>query len=143
MNPLADQSGMSPLTVPELWVRCVCLFFSLVTISGGIMLLVGDATQKDAENDNVHRFLGGIDIGIGMIAAHNSHTVRQQSTLSYILALAVFLGGCGRLMSTSKVGLPKPAGLWLFKMVLEFILPLVLGFAQYKADLARGSGWLW
>ena len=80
MNPFADQSSLSPLTVPEQWVRGVCLLFTVIAISGGIMLLVKDVPQKDAENDNVHRFLAGIYIGIGMVAAHNSHTVRQQST---------------------------------------------------------------
>jgi hypothetical protein len=138
MNPLADQSSLSPLTVPEVWVRCVCYLMTFIAVSGGIMVFVKDGGSTNADNDNVHRFLAGIYVGAGMIAAHCAHTVRQQSTLVYILALAVFLGGCGRLMSMTKFGLPKPAVVWLAKMILEFTIPVILGFAQYKVDLARG-----
>lgn len=99
---------MSPLTTPELWVRGCCLISCAVATLCGISHYFKDWSHKDAQNDNFHRFFAGHYIGARLIATYNALTVRQQSTLTYILALGNFLGGCARLISMSKYGLPKP-----------------------------------
>lgn len=43
----------------------------------------------------------------------------------------VLLAGIGRLVSMSKVGLPKPAGVWLGYLVPELLIPFVMAGAHY------------
>jgi hypothetical protein len=50
--------------------------------------------------------------------------------LVYLLALGVLLAGVGRLISISKVGLPKPAGVWLGYLIPELLLPIVIAVAH-------------
>jgi hypothetical protein len=81
--------------------------------------------------DNVHRFMAGVYLGTGIVCLWAGITVREQRTLVYLLALGVFLAGCGRLLSMARVGLPKPAGVWLGYLVPELVLPVVMVGAQY------------
>ena len=51
--------------------------------------------------------------------------------LVYLLALGVFLAGCGRLMSIGKVGLPKPRAVWLAYVIPELVLPIIVAWAHH------------
>jgi hypothetical protein len=51
----------------------------------------------------------------------------------YLLALGVLLAGVGRLVSISRVGLPKPAAVWLGYLVPELVLPFVIAVAHYAS----------
>ena len=57
--------------------------------------------------------------------------MRQQDTLVYLLALGVLIAGCGRLVSIGKVGLPRPAAVWLGYLIPELLLPFVMAAAHY------------
>ena len=46
-------------------------------------------------------------------------------------SLQMVLAGLGRLLSISKVGLPKPAAVWLAYLVPELVLPFVIASAHY------------
>jgi hypothetical protein len=81
--------------------------------------------------DNVHRFMAGVYFSMGLIALWAGVTIRQQGFLVYLLALAVLLAGIGRLVSISKVGLPKPTVVWIGYLVPELVLPFVIAGAQY------------
>ena len=83
--------------------------------------------------DNVHRFMAGIYLGTGIICAWAAWTVTQQDTLIYLIALGVFLAGVGRLISISKVGLPKPPAVWLGYLIPELVLPVVMVAAHLAA----------
>jgi hypothetical protein len=65
-------------------------------------------------------------------------TVRRQDPLVYLIAVAVFLGGVGRLVSISQVGLPQPAAVWLGYLIPELVLPYVViaAHAMTKKRLA-------
>lgn len=78
-----------------------------------------------------HRFMAGIYLFMGVICAWAAVTVRQQGTLVYLVAAGVFVAGCGRLLSMSKVGLPEPRALWLGYLAPELVLPWVLVVAHY------------
>ena len=81
--------------------------------------------------DNVHRFMAGVYLSTGVICLWAAITVRQQGMLVYLLALGVLLAGVGRLLSISKVGLPKPTAVWLGNLIPELRIPFVLAGAHY------------
>ena len=81
--------------------------------------------------DNVHRFMGGVYLTMGIISLWAAVTVRQQRTLVYLIAFGIFMGGLGRLLSISKLGLPEPAGVWLGYLIPELVFPVVIAAAQW------------
>lgn len=125
---------MSPeaaLSLSQIIVR-VCLFlFAAIGIFGGSLQMYLGQPDTSPRLDNVHRFMAGVYLGTGTICLWAGITVREQRTLVYLLALGVFLAGCGRLLSMARVGLPKPAGVWLGYLVPELVLPVVMVGAQY------------
>ncbi len=109
----------------------VCLFImAAIALFGGVLQMSLGQPDTAPRLDNVHRFLAGIYLGCGFIAAWVAITVRQQGTLIYLIALAVAFGGFGRLVSMAKVGIPDPHALWLGYAASEFILPLIIVVAQ-------------
>ena len=89
--------------------------------------------------DNLHRFMGGIYLSMGLICAWAAWTVREQGVLVYLIALGVFIAACGRLLSMSKVGLPEPHALWLGYLTPELVLPVVLAVAHYYRPSLAGT----
>jgi hypothetical protein len=121
------------LTVGQIVVR-VCLFIvAAIAISGGALQMVLGQPDTSPRLDNVHRFMAGVYLSTGFIALWAGITVRQQGALVYLLALGVLLAGVGRLVSISKVGLPKPAGVWLGYLVPELLIPFVMAGAHYAS----------
>lgn len=121
------------LTVGQIVVR-VCLFIvAAIAISGGALQMVLGQPDTSPRLDNVHRFMAGVYLSTGFIALWAGITVRQQGALVYLLALGVLLAGVGRLVSMSKVGLPKPAGVWLGYLVPELLIPFVMAGAHYAS----------
>src|SRR5207248_3782771 len=83
----------------------ICLFIlAAIALAGGVLQMSLGQPDTAPRLDNVHRFLAGIYLGCGFIAAWVAITVRQQGTLIYLIALAVAFGGFGRLVSMAKVG---------------------------------------
>ena len=110
----------------------VCLFLvAAIALLGGTLQLVLGQPDTTPRLDNVHRFMAGVYLSMGAIAAWAAVTVRQQRTLVYLVALGVLMAGIGRLLSISKVGLPEPAALWLGYLVPELVLPVVIGLAHW------------
>jgi len=58
------------------------------------------------------------------------------AAMVYLIAAGVFVAGCGRLLSMSKVGLPEPHALWLGYLVPELVLPWVLAAAHFHRPQA-------
>src|SRR6185312_9299632 len=83
----------------------VCLFlFAAIALSGGALQMYLGQPETTPRLDNVHRFLAGIYLGCGLICLWAAITVRRHSTLVLLIGLAVFLAGCGRLLSIGIVG---------------------------------------
>src|SRR3954466_1685565 len=98
----------------------VCLFLvAAIALSGGALQFVLGQPDTSPRLDNVHRFMAGVYFSTGVINLWAAATIRQQGTLVYLLALGIFLAGCGRLVSMAKVGLPKPSGVWLAYLIPE------------------------
>ena len=126
MNPAA------PLLVGQQIVQ-ICLFVvaAIAIVGGALQMFLG---QPDTlpRLDNVHRFMAGVYFSTGVISFWAAYTIRQQGTLVYLLALGVFLAGVGRLVSISRVGLPKPAAVWLGYLIPELLLPVVIAVAWHQ-----------
>jgi hypothetical protein len=116
-------------------VVAVCLFIvAAIALVGGALQFVLGQPHTSPRLDNVHRFMAGVYFSTGLIALWAGLTVRQQGFLVYLLALGVLLAGTGRLVSISKVGLPKPAAVWLGYLVPELVLPFVMAAAHYASS---------
>jgi hypothetical protein len=121
----------TPLSVSQIVVR-VCLFaFSAIGIFGGSVQMYLGQPDTAPRLDNVHRFMAGVYLSLGVICGWAAVTVRQQGTLVYLIAGGVFVAGCGRLLSMRKVGLPEPRALWLGYLAPELVLPFVLAIAHH------------
>lgn len=123
-----------PLTASQTIVQ-VCLFLvAAIAIFGGALQMVLGQPETAPRLDNVHRFMAGVYLSTGIICLWAAFTVREQGMLVYLLALGVLLAGVGRLISISKVGLPKPAGIWLGYLVPELLIPFVMAGAHYAGS---------
>ena len=112
----------------------VCLFLvaAIAMFGGALQMFLG---QPDTlpRLDNVHRFMAGVYFSTGLISLWAALTIREQGFLVYLLALGVMLAGIGRLVSISKVGLPKPSAVWLGYLIPELLLPVVIAVAHHAA----------
>ena len=120
----------APLNTAQLIVQ-VCLFIvAAIAMLGGALQMVLGQPDTSARLDNVHRFMAGVYFSTGLIALWAGITIRQQGFLVYLLALGVLLAGVGRIVSITKVGLPKPTAVWLGYLVPELLLPIVIAVAH-------------
>jgi hypothetical protein len=118
------------LTTSQTVVR-ICLFIvAAIALFGGSLQMYLGQPDTTPRLDNVHRFMAGVYFSTGMISFWAAWTVRQQGMLVYLLALGVFLAGCGRLLSMTQVGIPLPHVVWLGYLVPELLVPIVMAAAQ-------------
>lgn len=109
------------------------LLVAAIALFGGSLQMYLGQPDTSPRLDNVHRFMAGVYLATGIICLWASFTIRQQGVLVYLLALGVLLAGIGRLISISKVGLPKPTAVWLGYLIPELVLPFVIAGAQYAS----------
>ena len=127
-------TASDPLLTSQLVVR-VCLFLvAAIAIFGGTVQMFLGQPDTSPRLDNVHRFMAGVYFSTGVINLWAAITIRQQGTLVYLLALGVLLAGMGRLVSISKVGLPKPTAVWLGYLIPELVLPFIIAIAHYAGS---------
>jgi hypothetical protein len=120
-----------PLTTPQVVVQACLFLVAAIAIFGGSLQMYLGQPDTSPRLDNVHRFMAGVYLSTGIICLWAGWTVRAQGVLVYFLALGVLLAGCGRLLSISKVGLPKPTAVWLGYLVPELLIPFVMAAAHY------------
>ena len=123
-----------PLLASQLVVR-VCLYLvAAIAMFGGAVQFVLGQPDTSPRLDNVHRFMAGVYFATGIISLWAAITIRQQGTLVYLLAMGVLFAGIGRLVSISRVGMPKPTAVWLGYLVPELVLPFVIAIAHHAKD---------
>jgi uncharacterized protein DUF4345 len=129
----------APMPIPQRTVQ-ICLFIlAAIGLFGGVLQMSLGQPETAPRLDNVHRFLAGIYLGCGIIAAWAAVTIRQQGTLIYLIALAVFIAAIGRLISMAKVGVPDPSALWWGYAASELILPAIIAAAHFATTHRRGA----
>lgn len=121
----------SAMSISQLIVQVSLFIVAAIAIFGGSLQMYLGQPETSARYDNVHRFMAGVYLSTGVICLWAAITIRQQGFLIYLLALGVFLAGCGRLLSISKVGMPKPSSVWLAYLIPELTLPFVIAIAHY------------
>ncbi len=124
-------SAETALTISQHIVQVSLFLVAAIAIFGGSLQFVLGQPETSPRLDNVHRFMAGVYLSTGLICLWAALTVRQQGTLVYLLALGVLLAGIGRLVSIAKVGLPKPAAVWLGYLIPELLIPFVMAGAHY------------
>lgn len=132
-------SASEPMLLSQRVVQ-VCLFLvAAIAIFGGTLQMYLGQPETSPRLDNVHRFMGGIYLMSGVTGLWVATTIRQHNTLIFLLALTVLIGGIGRLISISKVGLPEPSAVWLGYLVPELVLPWIIVAAQIVTNRAIGG----
>lgn len=124
----------------QIVVRCCLYLVAAIAVFGGALQLYLGEPETTPRLDNVHRFMAGVYLGSGIIAAWAGVTVQQQHALVYLIALTVFLAGVGRLVSMRRVGVPEPRAVWLGYLAPELLVPWIMVAAQLatRAKLAAG-----
>lgn len=113
----------------------VCLFLvAAISLFGGTLQMLTGQPETTPRLDNLHRFLGGIYLSMGVIIFWAAVTIRQQRTLIYLIAFGIVVAAIGRLLSMSKVGLPEPAGLWLSYVGSELVFPVIIAAAHWATQ---------
>jgi hypothetical protein len=117
--------------LPSQRIVQICLFIvAFIALTGGALQLYLGEPETTPRLDNIHRFMAGVYFSAGVIGLWAGVTIRQHTTLIYLLALTVFMGGVGRLVSMSQVGIPLPESTWLGYVIPELLLPCVMVVAQ-------------
>jgi len=124
---MTPANKITPRLLPSQRVVQVCLFVvAFIAMTGGALQLYLGEPETTPRLDNIHRFMAGFYFSCGVIGLWAGITIRQQGTLIYLLALAVFLGGVGRLVSMSIVGIPEPHATWLRYVIPELLIPVII-----------------
>ncbi len=123
----------APLSLSQHITQIGLFLVAAISIFGGSLQMYLGQPDTSPRLDNVHRFMAGVYLATGFICLWAGFTIRQQGFLVYLLALGVLLAGVGRLVSISKVGLPKPTPVWLGYLIPELVLPFVIAGAHYAS----------
>ena len=132
-------SSSTPLLLSQRIVQICLLLVTAISLFGGVLQMYLGQPETTPRLDNIHRFLAGVYLGSGLVGLWAALTIRQQRTLVFLLALTVFLGGTGRLISIMIVGLPQPAAVWFGYLIPELLLPVVIVAAQLATNRRLGA----
>ncbi len=118
----------------------VCLYLvRAIAIFGGSRQIYLGQPETAPRLDNVHRFMGGIYLMSGVTGLWVASTVRAHDTLILLMAATIFVGGLGRVLSITKVGLPEPHELWITYLVPELVIPWIIIAAQVMTKRQLGG----
>ena len=134
---MAATLGLTPLTRAETIVRVCLALATAIILAGATLQIVRGAPGGDATADHVHRFMAGVYIGWAPLFFWAAVTIRSQGVLVYFLAVPIFFGALGRVLSIAQNGLPDRPAEFLSFGALEFILAFVIVGAHSAALRTR------
>ncbi|MEM9035201.1 MAG: DUF4345 domain-containing protein [Actinomycetota bacterium] len=96
----------------RVWQAVILLLALIPTTTSSITLALGarrfvDAADVDVAFDNTYRYLGGVYLGIALLALWCVPRIEERVQALLFVAGAIFLGGVGRLVSIADVGTPS------------------------------------
>lgn len=95
-------------------------------IKANLELKGGHDAEGNWETDSTWRFNAGVQLGFGLIAIQNAYN--YTSTLTYLLAMTLFIGGLARFKNPS--GDARVGG----KIRADMIVACLIGGFQFLAD---------
>jgi hypothetical protein len=128
-----QMAAEAPLAIGQHIAQIGLFLVAAIAIFGGSLQMYLGQPDTSPRLDNVHRFMAGVYLATGLICLWAGLTICAQGFLVYLLALGVLLAGIGRLVSISKVGLPRPTAVWLGYLIPELVLPFVISAAHYSS----------
>ena len=126
-----------PMLLSQRVVQICLLLAAAISIFGGVLQMYLGQPETTPRLDNIHRFLGGIYLMSGVTGLWVAMTVQRHDILIFLLASTVLMGGIGRLISISKVGLPEPSAVWLAYLIPELLIPFIIIAAQIVTHSAK------
>lgn len=106
-------------------IALVVAITGLNVLFGGASAIPGSAGGVEATVDNELRFFCVFWLAYGGFCVWVARNIQAQYTFIPFIALVFFVGGLGRLISMLSVG--SPATILIPAMILEFVIPLVIG----------------
>ena len=118
----------TPLSLNRLIIQ-ICLFLlAAISLFGGALQMYLGEPEISPRLDNIHRFMAGIYFSMGPLAIWAAITIRKHNHLILFLAFSVLMGGIGRLISMSIVGLP--GDIFLIYLIPELSIPFIMILSQ-------------
>ncbi|MFI1769650.1 DUF4345 family protein [Streptomyces sp. NPDC020800] len=130
-------AARTPLAPADIIVRVCLVAATAIALGGGLEEWARGAPAGGADADNLYRFLASVHLGWAPLLFWAAATIRRQGVLVSFLAVPIFLGGIGRLVSFAQDGITGPAGVFLTSAFLVLLLPIVIIWAH---SAALGSG---
>jgi hypothetical protein len=112
------------------------MLFSILGITQGAGRLLPEDLIT-ANFDSHYRYITGYYISLSLIAWWIIPNVEKHTTVLRIICSGIFLGGVGRLLSISQVGLPDPFAIKF--TCLELLLPLLCVWQAKLPSSRRGK----
>ena len=107
----------------------ICLFLlAAISLFGGALQMYLGEPEISPRFNNIHRFMAGIYFSMGPLAIWAAITIRKHNHLIFFLAFSVLMGGIGRLISMSIVGLP--GDIFLIYLIPELSIPFIMILSQ-------------
>ncbi|MEM8745151.1 MAG: DUF4345 domain-containing protein [Actinomycetota bacterium] len=121
----------------RVWQAAFLVLALIPTISSLLMLFVGverflEPAQIDAALDSTYRYLGGVYLGVALVAWWCIPRIEERSEALVAVTGAIFLGGIGRLVSIADFGAPS-AATWAFLVIELGALFLALALRRSLA----------
>ncbi len=107
----------------------IAVMSSIMLLINGAALPQGAVEKMPGRLDNILRYMAGLYLGLGVICLWMAFTMNQQSTLVYFVALTVFLGALGRIISIGEQGMPGK--MFYAYLIAELVLPILIVVLQY------------
>lgn len=114
---------MTAFRIATIIIAFIPLYFGVTGIWLGAAQLMG-GEPFSAAMDNQFRYLSGVYIGVSAMLFYSAGDVVGRALVFRLAILAIFIGGCARVVSYLSVGEP-PVELFA-GMILELIAPVLI-----------------
>ena len=106
-------------------------------IAQGPAMLGGVGSGVPVDLDSHYRYLSGLLLALGLGFASCIPDIERKTARFRLLALVVFVGGLGRLVSLAAIGVPGEGH--LFGLVMELVATPLLALWQTRVAARTGS----